>query len=264
MSKNSQTLSVTEAGGLGDPARPIMARAMDLAAGYSYPPHSHARAQLVYAVSGVLTVATSQGSWLVPPQQAVWVPADVTHEVRVPNPVAMRNLYLHPDAVRDLPGECRVIAVSALLRELILRAVEISGDRPVGAADSRIGMMILDELRGAAAEPLHLPLPRDRRVKAVTDALAANPGDRRSLAGWARAAGASERTLARHFLRETGLTFAAWRQRLRLLGAIRRLANGESITGIAYDLGYESPSAFIAMFSKTLGATPGRYLKPGP
>jgi len=241
-----------------------MARAMDRAAGYSYPPHSHARAQLVYAVSGVLTVATSQGSWLVPPQQAVWVPADVTHEVRAPNPVAMRNLYLHPDAVRDLPGECRVIAVSALLRELILRAVEISGDRPVGAADSRVGLMILDELRGAAAEPLHLPLPRDRRVKAVTDALAANPGDRRSLAGWARAAGASERTLARHFLRETGLTFAAWRQRLRLLGAIRRLANGESITGIAYDLGYESPSAFIAMFSKTLGATPGRYLKPGP
>jgi AraC-like DNA-binding protein/quercetin dioxygenase-like cupin family protein len=264
MSRNSQISLVTEAGMLGDPARAIVARALDHEAGIRYPPHSHARAQLVYAVSGVLTVATSQGSWLVPPQQAVWVPADITHEVRAPNPVAMRNLYLHPDAVRDLPGECRVIAVSGLLRELILRAVEVSGDRHQGAAESRIGLMILDELRGASAEPLHLPLPRDRRVRAVTEALTANPGDRRPLARWARAAGASERTLARLFIRETGLTFAAWRQRLRLLGAIQRLADGESITGIAYDLGYESPSAFIAMFSKTLGATPGRYLKPGP
>lgn len=260
---NSQTIPVTDAGLLGDPARSIVARALDHGAGHRYPPHSHARAQLVYAVSGVLTVETGNGSWLVPPQQAVWVPADIAHEVRAPNPVAMRNLYLHPDVVRDLPDECCVIAVSGLLRELILRAVEITGEFPPRPVESRICLMILDELRVAKPEPLHLPLPHDRRVKAVTEALTADPGDRRPLAGWARVAGASERTLARLFVQETGLTFAVWRRRLRLLGAVQRLADGEAITGIAYDLGYESPSAFIAMFSKALGATPGRYLKTG-
>ncbi|MEN8198165.1 MAG: AraC family ligand binding domain-containing protein, partial [Pseudomonadota bacterium] len=190
MSKNSQIAPVTDAGLLGDPAQPIMARALDHRAPHRYPPHSHARAQLVYAVSGVLTVATDYASWLVPPQQAVWVPPGVTHEVRAAGPVAMRNLYLHPNAVQGLPDECRVIAVSGLLRELILRAADIPGEYPPSAAESRIGLMVLDELRVAAPEPLHLPLPRDRRVKAVTEALTANPGDRRPLAGWARAAGA--------------------------------------------------------------------------
>lgn len=252
---------MADAGVLGDPARPIVARAFDETASGRYPPHSHVRAQLAYAVSGALMADTDYGSWLVPPQQAVWVPAGVTHEVRAFGPLAMRNLYLHPDSVLDLPGECRVIAVSGLLRELILRAVDFRDDGPPSAAESRIGLMILDELRMAEPEPLHLPLPRDRRLRTVTDALTSDPGDSRPLARWARIAGASERTLARLFVKETGLTFAAWRQRLRLLGAVARLAEGEAVTTVAYDLGYDSPSAFIAMFRKSLGKTPGRYLK---
>lgn len=199
-----------------------------------------------------------------PPQQAVWVPSGVIHEVRAPGPVAMRNLYLHPDAVQDLPDQCRVIAVSGLLRELILRAVDIRANQTRNAAQCRIGEMIIDELRISSPEPLHLPLAADRRLKSVTKALAAHPADRRTLGEWAKWAGASERTMARLFIRETGLTFGVWRQRLRLIQAVKRLAEDEAVTSIAYDLGYDSLSAFVAMFRKELGVTPGRYFRNNP
>jgi AraC-like DNA-binding protein len=111
----------------------------------------------------------------------------------------------------------------------------------------------------ARAAPLHLPLPRDPRLLAITERLTVDPADKRSLAAWARTAGASARTLARLFHRETGLGFAHWRQQARLLRALERLAAGDPVTTVALDLGYEGPSAFIAMFRSRLGATPGRY-----
>jgi AraC-like DNA-binding protein len=87
----------------------------------------------------------------------------------------------------------------------------------------------------------------------------ADPADRRTLAAWARPAGASVRTLARLFTRETGMGFRGWRQQVRLLRALERLAAGEAVTTVALDLGYDSPSAFVAMFRRALGTTPGRY-----
>ena len=122
--------------------------------------------------------------------------------------------------------------------------------------------MLVDEIRGAAQAPLHLPLPSDPRALRVARALQAEPGDARPLAGWSKPAGASTRTLARLFVRETGLGFRAWRQQLRLLRALERLAAGEAVTQVALDLGYDSPSAFIAMFRKALGVSPGRYFRP--
>ncbi len=248
-------------GELGDAGRFIQASAVDHPGPHEYPPHSHPRAQLVYASAGVMTVATDRGTWVVPPQQAVWVPCGVTHAVASGGGLAMRTLYVHPSATAGLPEDCCVISVSPLLRELILRAVTFDPDHPASPAEQRILRLILDELAALPAEPLHLPRPAEPRLRLVTDALSADPADDRALAGWAQMAGASERTLARLFLRETGLTFGAWRQRLRLLTAIARLGEGEAVTTVAYDLGYESPSAFIAMFRRTLGTSPGRYVR---
>jgi AraC-like DNA-binding protein/mannose-6-phosphate isomerase-like protein (cupin superfamily) len=262
ISQNSQTVAPMHPGDLDDPARPIVAVAVDHPGPHFFPPHRHFRAQLVYAPAGVMTVVTATGTWVVPPQQAVWVPAGVEHEVRSAVPLALRSLYVHPVATGGLPETCCVVGVPPLLRELILRAVSFGEQVAPGGPEARVLALIPDELRALEPEPLHLPLPRDRRLTAVTGRLAADPADGRPLAAWAKAAGASERTLARLVLKETGLTFGAWRQRLRLLAAIARLAQGQAVTGVAYDLGYDSPSAFIAMFRRTLGATPGRYLKP--
>ena len=262
MSLNRQVRRGDPLGDLADPRWSAVGYARDYRDGHNVDRHSHRRAQLLYASAGVMRVTADHGTWIVPPQQAVWLPAGTVHEVDAVGPLTMRSLYVHVDPGADdgLLRDCCVVAVSPLLRELILRVAGFEVTGPPSPMQRRVLAVLADELRALEPEPLHLPLPRDRRLKAVTDRLAADPGDGRALAGWARVAGASERTLARLFLRETGLSFGAWRQRLRLLAAIARLAEGQAVTAVAFDLGYDSPSAFIAMFRRTLGATPGRYL----
>ena len=257
-------LDIPDPGNLRDPKRPIVTLARDTSAPHYFPLHQHTRAQLVYASAGVLTVVTTQGTWVVPPQQAVWVPAGIKHEVRSPGPVSMRSLYIHPAVTQGLPTYCCVVTITPLLRELILEAVSLPNDYGTSGAESRLMHVILDKLQALEPTPLHLPFPQDPRVKTVSDALVANPADDRDLEVWADSAGASSRTLARLFVKETGLTFGAWRQRLRLLAAISRLGAGQPVTTVSYETGYHSPSAFIAMFKRTLGMPPGRYFRSPP
>ena len=242
-------------------AGPLEGLAAEYAAGDAIPPHRHPFAQLIFASRGVMTVRTDDGLWVVPPERAVWVPARVGHSIRMTGRVSMRTLYVG-DALgaRVASGPC-VVAVSPLLRECILRAVAFG--RPVDddGPEARIVAVLADEIEAAPHAPLHLPMPRDARARRVAAALRANPGDARRLEDWARDAGASARTLERLFVRETSLGFGAWRQQARLLRGLERLASGESVTSVALELGYQTPSAFVAMFRRALGATPGRYFR---
>ena len=245
-----------------DLGRPITTSAQDLSHGpHRFAWHSHTRAQLVYAAVGVIRVETISGLWWVPPQQAVWVPARIEHEVAAEQAVSMRSLYVHERAARRLPTVCGVVPVKPLLRELIVEACRRLGTDDVEDTDARLTEVILDELQQLRPEPLYLPIPQDKRLRRIVDVLAADPTDSRTLDDWGRSAGASARTLARRFQRETGLSFGRWRQRLRILSAIPKLAAGDSVTRVAYDLGYRSPSAFIAVFRRTLGQPPARFAR---
>lgn len=238
--------------------------AKDFADGHHIAPHCHERAQLIFAASGVMTIATPLGTWVVPPQRALWMPAGITHEIRMAGAVSMRTLYVRADAAGGrLPAAIRVIAVSPLLRELVLRACALPVLYDEGGAAGRTMALILDEIAALPSLALDLTMPRDARLQPVCRALRSDPGDASTLADWARVAGASARTLARLFVKDTGLSFADWRQQARLLAAMARLAEGQPITRIALDLGYESPSAFAAMFKRALGAPPSRYFDRG-
>jgi AraC-like DNA-binding protein/mannose-6-phosphate isomerase-like protein (cupin superfamily) len=257
------TRDPVDPGDVIDPARPVLGFGRDdelFRTGW----HRHRRAQLLLTVEGVMTVSTKTGTWVVPPQQAVWVPPGTEHDVSADQRIAMRSLYIDPSVLDPLPKICCVLTVPPLLRELILRAVALPADYAPDGPEARLMAVIPDELAGLKPEPLYLPLPADPRLRAVTDVLIADPADGRDLKQWAKTAGASERTLARLFVKETGMTFGTWRQRRRLLAAIGRLAEGQPVTSVAFDLGYDSPSAFITMFRRTLGATPGRYLQQAP
>jgi AraC-like DNA-binding protein len=208
-----------------------------------------------------MTVTAAAGSWVVPPQRAVWMPAGTEHAVRVDRSISMRSLFIRPAAAAGLPPACRVVTVSILLRALILRAMSIPPLYDEAGPDGRILRVILDELRALPSAPLHLPRARDQRLARVTEALLADPADARGLDAWARAAGASPRTLARLFATETGLTFRAWRQRARLLHALVELAARKPVTSVAFEAGYDSPSAFIAAFKREFGTTPARYFR---
>jgi AraC-like DNA-binding protein len=243
--------------------RPIGAMAKDFPDGFFIPPHAHPRNQLIHASSGVMRISTPQGAFVVPPHRAVWVPANVVHDVRMAGAVEMRTLYIVPDAIAALPEECCVVAVSPLLRELILRATTLPLLYDETGADGRIMALILDELRVLPVLPLNLPMPRDPRLARICRAMLDDPADTSTLARWGKRTGASSRTLARGFQHETGLTFGRWRQQARLLEALSRLAQGQSVTTIALDLGYDSPSAFTSMFRRALGRTPSSYFSDG-
>ena len=239
--------------------RAMVALATDYPAGHRIAPHSHPRTQLVHAASGIMTVTAEGGAWVIPGGRALWVPAGFSHAIHTHGPVAMRTLYMATEAALGLPGECRVITVSPLLRELILAAVAMPRLYAEDGPDARLIAVMFDQMRIADTAPLSLPLPSDPRLRRVTEGLLARPGDGRSLQAWARTAGASPRTLARLFAGETGMTFHVWRQQARLMDALRRLAAGQPVTAVAYGLGYRGPSAFITMFKRALGITPGRF-----
>jgi len=239
----------------------VHAHASDYPAGHDIPPHTHRRAQLIHAAEGVMTVRTASGAWVVPPGLALWMPGGMQHEVHAVTPLRMRTLYVRTDAAPWLPTTYRVVTVPPLLRELVLRAVHVPSDYTLDSPAGRLMQVTLDQAHDLEEAPLHLPMPRDRRLHGLAETLIADPGDARDLADWSRRAGASERTLARLFVAETGLTFGNWRQRLRLLTAMTRLAAGEPVTTVALDLGYASPSAFTAMFRRRMGAAPTRYLR---
>lgn len=243
--------------------RPVVAFAHDYLAGEVIPPHRHGRAQLLFAASGVMRVRTGHGLWVVPPNRAVWIPAGTEHEIDCVGAVRMRTLFIWPKAAPRLGSICQVVDVPPLLRELILRAIELPRLYDEDGADGRLMRVTLDQIEALEVAPLHLPMSAHARLAPILDALLRHPEDRRGLDAWGRVVGASGRTLARLFPAETGMTFGAWRQQARLLAALTRLAAKEPVTAVAFDLGYESMSAFIAMFRRATGTTPARYFQSG-
>jgi AraC-like DNA-binding protein len=235
----------------------------DLPHGHVIPEHSHPEDQLLFASKGVMTLRTKQGVWVVPPMRAVWIPAETPHSVSMSGHVSMRTLYLLPKLCRTLPAKCLVMNVSALLKELILHACKFAKLNKKKAAERRIVELLVDQLKAIESVPLQLPRLVDSRAKRVMEALFMNPGDQRTLEKLCKDCGASKRTIQRLFLEETKLTFAKWRQQLRLLNGMQWLASGAKVTAAAMEAGYGSTSAFISMFRKQLGTTPTRYLKSG-
>lgn len=154
---------------------------------------------------------------------------------------------------------CRVVDAGPLLRELIRRAVSLPWNHASGGREERLIRVLIDELTAVDVAPLHLPFPADARARSVCDRLYDAPDDTTTLPDWASAVGTSKRTLVRLFEAETGMSFAAWRQRLRMQQAVERLAEGAPVTAIAFEMGYQTANGFIDAFRRHFGVTPGRY-----
>lgn len=226
------------------------------------PWHTHRRAQLIHASEGVLTVRTRSGLWVVPPQRAVWILPGVAHQVSSRRGFWLRTLYAEPGTL-TLPDECCVVAVDRLVNELLIAASAFGPRYAPTGPEARLLQVILDRLPTLVVAPLQLATPQEPRIRRIANLLAKDPADARTLDELAAGAGLSARTAARLFLKETGLTFGKWRQQLRLLAALERLGAGESVTSVAFDVGYADVSSFIAVFRAALGETPARYFRGG-
>ncbi|MGF6267090.1 AraC-like DNA-binding protein [Paraburkholderia youngii] len=244
--------------------RAIAALADEYLHGHYIGPHRHRRAQLIHALTGVMTVVSDEGSWIVPCGRAVWMPAETSHAVRFFGGVSMRTVYVTPDARPDLPVHCKVIEVSPLLRETIVAATRVRRDYAFGGRDHRVMELILDEVAAAPCLQLHVPLPRGEKLMKLCEALIESPARQIALDDLAAGINVSGRTLARLFQRELGMSFTQWLRRMRILLSLPRLAAGASVAQVALEHGYDSPSAYSAMFRRELGAAPTAYLSGAP
>ena len=234
-------------------------RAVEYQHGECETPHSHSCSQLIHTLSGVVEVSTEMGIWMVPPGRGVWLPAHVRHGLRFIGGVKARTVFVDSLARADLPSQCQVVQISPLLRELISSSLAIPADYLVGGREERVMELLLDELRLLPVLPLHLPEPRDAALltvcREIQQALS-SPWELEDVAAQLQISG---RTLSRRFQRETGLRFSDWVRRARLLAGINALAAGTSVLDVALELGYDSPSAFSAMFKRALGVSPSDY-----
>ncbi|HWK54215.1 MAG TPA: helix-turn-helix transcriptional regulator [Hyphomicrobiales bacterium] len=244
-----------------DVPRSVFALGNDYPHGCVLAPHSHKRCQCLYAITGVLTVMSSEGSWVVPPQRALWIPGGIEHEVRMDGPTTTRSAYVSPAVARaaGLPARCAVIGVSPLLHALLSAAVDLPKEYALGGRDDHLMQLIVEEIAAMPELPLSAPLPRDPRLAQLCRALLQAPTLESDIDTVARQVGMSRRNFTRLFREQTGMSFGGWRQQACLLAALTRLGLGESVTHVAMELGYSSPSAFTAAFRRALGAPPSHY-----
>ncbi|WP_447921711.1 AraC family transcriptional regulator [Achromobacter aegrifaciens] len=245
-----------------DIPRSVVVTANDFAAGSTFPVHAHRRGQFAFASRGAISVATSVGRWLVPPQRACWIPAGVAHEMTMSGQVTMLNAFLSVDdaCAGKMPEYCGVYGVSALLRQLLEDAVDLPALYDVDGRAGKLMDLLVEEIASMPQLSLHAPLPSDPRLARACWRLFDAPSTAIGLDRMAADTGMSRRSFTRLFRAQTGISFGQWRQQVCLLAAIERLSRGQPVTRVALDLGYESSSAFVAAFRRVLGATPSRFV----
>ncbi|MDE1465053.1 AraC family transcriptional regulator [Spartinivicinus poritis] len=223
------------------------------------PSHSHAEGQIFAIFSGLMTVTTHAGVWSMPPGRLGWVPPHCTHSAEIHVPINGFSIHISQSNSLQLPNQPTVIATSALMKALTERLVIAMKENTIGSPEYRILEVLIDEMIRAQQEPLLLPMPESECLTKMALAIINEPSNNLSLDEWAEKVNMSRRTLTRHFKAETGLSFGQWRLQARLHYALQLLSEGSSVTQVAFELGYNSVSAFIHSFKKVLGVTPSGY-----
>lgn len=240
--------------------RSVAALAKSYPAGYTGYLHSHSRAQFLYAASGSMKVTFQLGCWIIPPKRAVWLPANYPHQTGSIGPLEMRTLYIRGDALpARAPKEPRMLAISPLVHELVMRVMDMPIEYDEQGQDGRIIAALLGEIEWSPLNPVSLPPLQDSRLQLLEKILKKDPGNNNTIAQWAENLGISSRTLTRLLRKETHLSFQTWRDQIRTFAALPMLAEGQPLVEIADALGYETAWSFTAMFKRVTGKLPSRY-----
>lgn len=240
-----------------------MARTLSLklSVGHIIDGHAHNWGQIIFATRGVMQIDASGNRWAVPPMRCIWMPPNVEHTIRTETETLMRTIYLRPDLTVDLVDVCRVLNVSPLLRELILETVMLKMLSEKNLAHVHLTNVLIDQLIASDEISLKLTMPVDPRAVRLANIISGDPSSKEPIGEMARMSGASQRTLERLFIRETGISIGRWRKQVRLMTAIRLLIEGNSVNQAAIASGYESSSSFVATFKREIGTTPGQYIQ---
>jgi AraC-like DNA-binding protein len=241
-------------------SRPIVMLKRLLSKDHTVRSHKHNWGQFLYAQKGVLAITTDSFRYICPAEQGIWLPSNVPHEVTTLTDCVLSSLYIDNSETSSLDNCAHMIQVSALLKMLIIEAVKFTDDYDWQGNQGRHFRLVRDLVGSAKKVDTQLPYPATEKLLHITRHLSLHPDNNQSLEAWGRVVGASSRTLSRDFKKETGLTFSDWRIRLKLQVAIRQLHEGQSVTNVALNLGYETTSAFTFMFRTKLGKAPSKFI----
>ncbi|MDV2117927.1 AraC family transcriptional regulator [Alcaligenes faecalis] len=241
--------------------RPLLAIGTDYAPGTLLDFHAHRRAQMLYAMTGLMEVDTDDGAWVIPPYRGVWIPAGKRHRVRM-HSASTRSLYIEPGAVPRSSAHCEVLVITPLLHHLLLASLALPALYEENGRDGALAQLLLHEVGLAHTMPLFAPIPQDSSLAALCKAFLGQPHIQSTPEQWAMQLNKSLRSFTRFFRQQTGMSFSQWRQQACLLTALTKLSAGQSVTRIALDLGYDSSSAFSTMFRRCLGQAPSHFILP--
>ncbi len=241
-------------------AQEILINVIEMDSGFHDEPHQHSWHQILYPLQGLVKTQTDTHQFYIPHHRALFIPAGVRHESWVAQKTCFMGIYLNPAYKARTPKACRTIEVSSFFRELILlleRSIVREGEQDETV--NRLIKVLYDQVWCEREITLEIPIPRDRRLAPIVDALLARPSLTMTLADWSVRVGASERTLSRLFKKELGLSYPHWRQRLRLMVSLSLLVQDNKVEMVAHEVGYQSVSAFIDAFKRAFRLTPQQY-----
>ncbi|CAH0533240.1 HTH-type transcriptional regulator NimR [Vibrio stylophorae] len=222
--------------------------------------HQHLKGQLVLPLSGSVTCTIDRAIWMVPTNSAVWIPSQVPHSNHIASGADICMLFVEPQLCMPSTQSC-TLSVSPLMREAVIRLAQSAPQYEVESATARLASVVLDELMLLPRERFDFPLPTEPRLQLIAQAMLRDPSNRQPMCAWAKHYAMSERTLARLVKQELGTTFGQWRGQLHIVIALQQLSAKVPVQRIAEHLGYESVSAFIGFFKKTLGMPPKQYIQ---
>ncbi|SON59884.1 HTH-type transcriptional regulator NimR [Mycobacterium simulans] len=219
--------------------------------------HRHPLHQIVYPSTGAVSVTTPAGTWITPANRAIWIPAGYWHEHKFHGHTQFHGVALDPQRYRAGPAAPAVLAVTPLMRELIIACSQSNGTDT--DEHHRMLAVLHDQLRTTSIrEPLWIPTPADSRLRQACALIADNLREPLTLRQISDRIGISQRTLSRLFSDELAMTFPQWRTQLRLQHALMLLAERCDVTSVAAECGWATPSAFIDAYRRAFGHTPGR------
>ena len=257
---NQTIIQPVELGYVIDPERPVLPYWKHVTDAMCSESHAHPRGQFIFSSKGVTRVITKKGIYLVPSSQAFWCPPNLEHMLVFPGAVEIANLFIDPHLINILPREQQVLTVSPLLKELIMKAVKIGTDYLPKTREHRVMEVIIDEISVMEVSPLALPWSENRRLNNIMSSLLDEPTNKNTIEEWALSENTTTRTLSRLFKREVNMTFTEWRMHVRIFYAVEQLHQNISVTDIALQLGYSTPSSFITAFRKVLGKSPLEFI----
>ena len=225
-------------------------------------PHHHDdKIQIIYAPIGKIQIVTEQNLYLLPQGSGLVIPAGVEHNLMVPDSADVRvvNLDTSLNYISKLKS-CALVSISPLFSAVVDELSRYNRTFEEDTPEARLCMVLIDCIEKASLNPTSLPIPADRRIRQIVDGLLNASSDKKTIEEWCSLIGASRRTITRLFVSETGMNYQSYRQHLQIYRSLALLHDTKNINTVAYDVGYESPSAFSAAFKKIMKMTPAEYV----